>query len=222
MTSLFGFEIETHGLVVFVDAEKGNVQVIAGVGEVVGIASEEGSVELRRENQADVGVLLVFVEMEHFAGVERNHIAAHSGGSGAIFFNGAHGGALSLTGFCGRHSWVSARLHFGGDVLDFHQDIQLKIGTLRFVGLGPGVETGLHKVSAGFAELLNTVSSDVMIGERQTIGRHERSGTSIVKPHGRQADMIEPGLGGEKTIAGFDLLPGESIEQPHSERQHRH
>jgi hypothetical protein len=55
-----------------------------------------------------------------------------------------------------------------------------------------------------------------MIGECQTIGGYERSGAAIVETNRRHADVVEPALAGEEPIASFDLLPGKSVEQPHS------
>ena len=54
--------LRLQGLIVFVDAEECHVEVIAGVGEVVGVAAKEGNLLFRRKYQPDVGVLLVSIE----------------------------------------------------------------------------------------------------------------------------------------------------------------
>ena len=55
--------VEVHGLIVLIDAEEADVQIVAGILEIVGVAAEKGGVEFGREDQAHVGVLLIFVEM---------------------------------------------------------------------------------------------------------------------------------------------------------------
>ena len=50
-------------LAVLVGADERDVQVVAGELEVVGVAAEEGDVELGGEDEPDVGVLLVEVEV---------------------------------------------------------------------------------------------------------------------------------------------------------------
>src|SRR5258706_540451 len=46
-------------LPVFVDAEKREVEVVAGIGEVIGIAAKKCRLLFRREHEADIGVLLI-------------------------------------------------------------------------------------------------------------------------------------------------------------------
>src|ERR1700732_1940583 len=88
--------VEMDRLVVLVDTEEGYVEVIARESEVVGIAAEKRGFKFRRKHQAHIGVLFVFVEVVNFARVERDHVAAQASRSCAIFFDGAHGGALCL------------------------------------------------------------------------------------------------------------------------------
>ena len=61
---------------VFVDAQKGDVEIVSREFEVVWIAAEERDVGLRREHQANVRVLPVLIEVVHPARVQRDHVAA--------------------------------------------------------------------------------------------------------------------------------------------------
>jgi hypothetical protein len=51
-------QCSTFAGAVFVGAEKGGVQAVARVSEVLGVAAEEGGIEFGREDQADVRVFL--------------------------------------------------------------------------------------------------------------------------------------------------------------------
>ena len=94
-----------RGLVVFVDPEKCDVQIVTGIGEVVGISTEECYVKFWSENQAHVGVLLVLVQVIDLARVEDDDIAAQACGRAAVFFDMGHGGALSLARVGSGHAW---------------------------------------------------------------------------------------------------------------------
>ncbi len=62
--------LDVHRLVVLVDAEEADIQIVARIFEIVGIAAEEGDRFLRSEHQAHVGVLFVAVQMILAAVVE--------------------------------------------------------------------------------------------------------------------------------------------------------
>ena len=78
----FQVVLDLGRLVVLVDAEEADVEVVARILEVVGIAAEEGDLLLRGEDQADVGVLLVAIEVILAALVEGDDVAA--AGSGLV------------------------------------------------------------------------------------------------------------------------------------------
>jgi len=59
--------VEMDGLVVLADPEKGDVEVVAEINEIVGIAADKCGVKLGREHQAHVGVLLLLVEVVDLA-----------------------------------------------------------------------------------------------------------------------------------------------------------
>ncbi len=67
------------GLAILVGAEEANVEVVAGILEVVGIAAEEGDGELGAKTEPDIRVFLVRVEMILPALIERDDVAAQAG-----------------------------------------------------------------------------------------------------------------------------------------------
>ena len=73
--------------VVLVDAEQREVEIVAREGEVVGIAAEERHLLLGREDEPDVGVLLVAVEPVLRALVERDDVGAQAGLVEAFLFD---------------------------------------------------------------------------------------------------------------------------------------
>ena len=133
--------VEMNRLVVLVDPEESDVEVIARVGEIVGIAAKKCRGKFRRKHQAHIGVLLVFVEVVYRARVQCDHVAAQARRRGTVFFDGAHSGTLCLSGVGGRHGSGDSVLYFRGDIVDTNQHVQFKIGTLGFVRLSLGIES---------------------------------------------------------------------------------
>ena len=122
-------------LVVLIDAEEADVEVVARILEVVGIAAEEGDVLFRREDQPHVGVFLELIEMILAALKQRDHVAAQAGLVERFLLDRVdHRPAGQL-----RVGRPTARLHRGvhslGHVLDVHQDVQFQIDALHLFGL---------------------------------------------------------------------------------------
>ena len=69
----------THWLAVFVNANERHVDVEAREVEVIRIAAEERSLELRDKHQTNVCVLLVAIKVVLSALVKRDHVGAQAG-----------------------------------------------------------------------------------------------------------------------------------------------
>ena len=110
-------------LIIFVDAEETDVQIVAGIFEIIGIAAEEGGIEFRRKDQAHVGVLLIFIEVIHRAGVKSDHIAAQFRLGGALLLDGGHRRALGLPLIGNGQARLRRDVHFRGDVFNFLEDV---------------------------------------------------------------------------------------------------
>jgi hypothetical protein len=107
-----------NGLIVFVNAKKSDVEVVSRVSEIIGIPAEERSLEFRREDQADIGVLLVLVQVVDFPRIENHDIATQAGGFDAVLFDTGHGAPFGLAGIRSRHAGLYRLLYFAGDILN--------------------------------------------------------------------------------------------------------
>ena len=120
-------------LAVLIDAEEADVEVVAGILEVVGIAAEEGGGLLGGEDQPHVGVFLVAVEMVQAAVVERDHVAPQTGLLGRFLLDRVHDRAAGLFRLGRRAVLGNGRVDPLGDVLDAHEHVQFQIDALDFL-----------------------------------------------------------------------------------------
>src|SRR5438128_8969722 len=77
--------ISLRGLAVLVNTKERNVEVVARISKVVVVAAEKACLLLDRENQPDVGVLLVPVEPVFASAVKRHHLASQLRCFGRLF-----------------------------------------------------------------------------------------------------------------------------------------
>ncbi len=128
-------KVRWHGrLAVLVGAEETDVEAEPWKLEVVGVAAEIGDAVLRREDQTDIGVLLVAIKVIQPALVERDHVAAQAGLLGRFLFDP---GDDRL----GERRRLARRLNPGLTAcstrsvtsIDLLQDVQFQIGTLHFL-----------------------------------------------------------------------------------------
>ena len=172
--------LEMSRLSVFVDPEECDVQIVAGIGEVVRIASEKGDIELRRKHQSHVRVLFVFVQVVNLPGIKSDDVTAQSGRGRAVFLDLRHGGPLSLSEFCRRHVRLHACIHLVRDILNPYQFVQLQVRALGFFGLGFGVKAGLDVVVSLAGKLLDTSRSDVVVGDVRPSGETNDPETAVL------------------------------------------
>ena len=95
----FQIIVEVSRLVVLVYAEEGDIEIVPGKGEVVGIAPEKRDIKLRREHQPHISVLLILVQVVNLSGIENHDVAAQSRAGSAVFLDLRHSGALRCSGF---------------------------------------------------------------------------------------------------------------------------
>ena len=127
-------------LAVLIDAEEADVEVVAGILEIVRIAAEEGGVLLGGEDQPHVGVLLVAVEMVQPAVVERDHVAPQAGLLDRFLLDRVHDRAAGLFRLGQRARLGNRRVDPIGDVLDAHKHVQFEVDALDFLVLGLGIK----------------------------------------------------------------------------------
>ena len=203
-------------LAVLINAEEADVEVIAGIFEIVRIAAEEGDVLFGREDQADVGVFLVAIEMVLTAVVKRDDIAPQARLLRRFLLDGVHDRAAGLFRLGQRATLGNGRVDPLGDVFDAHQHVQFKVDALHLLVLRLGVESFGQIVLVLAAELLQGVGADVVIRQHQPVGRHERPGAAGIEAHARSLQVLEPGLIGLEAVLFLEDLPGRIVEEPHA------
>ena len=212
----FEVVVEMRGLIVLVDAEEADVQIVAGILKIVGVAAEKGGIEFGREDQTHIGVLLIFVKVVHRAGVERDHVATLLGLGGTLLFDGGHLGALRLRLIGHGHSGFRSGVYLGGDVFDTFQNVQLEIGAFGLFGLRLGVEAGLQEILAAGGKLLDALGAHVMIGESESVSGNERARAAVIEAHGGEPGMVKPGRREIELVLGLELRRGREIVKPHT------
>ncbi len=154
---------------VFVSAEERDVQVVARILEVVRIAAEKGDIELRREHQPHVGVLLVAIEMILAAVVKRDHIAAQPGTVERFLFNRIDGRAPRSLSRARGHLGLDRRVDARGDILHRVQHVQFEIRASRFVSARGRLEAQVDVVLLPRAQFLNAIGAHVLVGQHQAV-----------------------------------------------------
>ena len=201
-------------LAVLVDAEDREVQVVAGEGEVVGVAAEEGDLLLGGEDQPHVRVLLVAVDPVLAALVEGDVLA----GEAALLLHGLLElldlGLAQLQGLLVRRAGLDGGVEAGGDVLHGHERHQLETRHLELLLAGGGGEAALHVVRLLAAHALDPAPSHMMVGQHEAVRAHEGAGAAG-EAQGREADVIEPGLVRRPAVGRLDLLGGQVLKRPH-------
>src|ERR1044071_218242 len=213
-----------HGLAVLVRAEEADVEVVARILEVVGVAAEERDRHLGREDEADVGVALVAIEVVLAALVERDDVAAQAALLRRLLLNRIHdraAGALRIG--CG-HVGLDGCFPALGDVLDALQDVELEVDALHFFFRRLGVVAGGDVVVLRGGDFLQAVEPDMVVRQDQAVRGYERAGAAIVEADRRLLQMIEPRLRRLEAVALLEQLPRRMVEEPHplvGEERHR-
>ena len=203
------------GLPVLVDPEDGEVQVVAGEGEVVIVAAEEGDLLLGREDQADVRVLLVAVDPVLAALVEVHVLAGEAGLHLHLLLDLLDLDFAGLLGLLLGHAGLHGLVDPVRDVVHGHECEYLQARHLDLLLPGGRGEAVLHVVVILVAHPLDPPAAHVVVGEHQAVGAHE--GTRAAgEAQGRQADMVQPGLIRGPAVLRLDLLRGQVVEGPHA------
>ena len=83
-------------LAIFVSAEDADIEIVAWILEVIGIAAVERRLLLGREDDPHIVVAFVAIQIVDAALIERDHIGAQPGRVLALFFNRGNGGMARL------------------------------------------------------------------------------------------------------------------------------
>ena len=190
-------------LAVLVEPEQRDVEAVARIGEIVGVAAEERGLELRREDQAHVRVLLVAVQVVQRALVQRHHLAAQAGDLLRLLLDPAHRRAARRKCFGRRHLRLDRRVHLRRHVLDALQHLELHARHLQLLRARRRVEPVLDVVLLRRAEPRDGAEAHVMVGEHQAVRRDDRPGCAP-EPHRRELQVLEPLVGHLEPILLLD------------------
>ena len=200
-------------LVVLVGAQEGDVEVVAGEVEVVGVAAEEGDGELGSEHQPHVLEALVAIEVVDAAVVERDHVAAQLLVVGCAFLlDRRH---LRLLPFVVRlpREPLGGGVDACGDVGDLDQLVELDLGTAHLVLQRRRVEAVLDEVLLLRREVLDAAMGAVMVGHHQALRRDEARRAAAREPDRGEPRLLEPlGIGSEavllRYLGGWEVVVG--------------
>src|SRR5207302_3484703 len=120
------------GLPVFISTENADIEIEAGILEIVGIATVKSHLLFRRENNPDVVVTFVTVKMIEPALIKRDDIGAEAFFVFAFLLDLRDRVLTRLTGDLWRHAGFYRRVYLLGYIFDRYQHIELEIGALDF------------------------------------------------------------------------------------------
>ncbi len=204
-----------HRPVVLVDAEEREVEIVARVAEVVGIAAVERGLLLGRHDQAHVGVALVAIERVLAAAVELDHLRLEPGLlRGLLLDLGDRRAPLGALGLA-RRLGVDRPGHSRCDVLGRGQHLELEVRALHLLARAARVEAVLHVIMLRGRDLGELAERDVVVGEHQAVGRDERAGAAA-EVHAALADLRDPPRRRDEPVALAELLGREVVERPHA------
>ena len=202
------------GLAVLVDTEQGEVQVVARVGVVVGIAAKGRDLQLRGGGEAHVRELLVAVEPVFAALVEGHGLAGEARlrllGLAQVRQGVAPGGEGVLVGGPGLHGAVHPR----GDILGGHQHHQLEARHLQLLLAGGGGDPVPDQIGLGTGDLGDGPTAHVVVGDHQAVAAHEGPGAAR-EAHRGELQGLQPGGAQLHPVLRLDLLHRDVVEGPH-------
>ena len=205
-----------HGLPALVGPHEADVEVVAGEGEVVGVAAEEGHRLLGGEDQAHVRVLPVLVELVLPALVQAHDVAAQLRPRAALVLDRGGRGLARLARLGIGHLRLHAGLHLARDVLHRGEDVDL---VARAGGLPVprgGVEAVLHVVVLGARDVLDAAEAHVVVRDHEAVGRDEGARAAVHEAHRGEADPVEPLLRGLEAVPLLELLQRRVVVRPHA------
>ena len=161
------------GLPVFIRPENANIEIKAGIFEIIGIAAVKSHLLFWRENNPDVVVTLVTVKMINTALIKRDDIGAQAGFVFAFLFNLRHCVLTRLTRGVRRHASFYRGVHLCGYIFDRHQHVQLEVGAFDFFRVRLRIEAFLQVIVLLARRLLQRICPHVMIGNAESVSGNE-------------------------------------------------
>ena len=206
---------ELGWLIIFVNAEKADIEIEPGIFEIIRITAVESNLLFRREHQAHIRVLLKAIKMILAAAIKGHDIAAQPGLFLRLLFDGGHHGAARGEGFIGLQITFDRRVHLFRHIFDAYKNVQLQIQAALFLGQRLCVESILQIVVGGVAELVQRVGADMVIREDETVLGNKFSGTAAVEPHRTLLQVLQPFILHVEVVLLLQLLARRLVVEPH-------
>ena len=202
-------------LAALVGPHQADVEVVAGKGEVVGVAAEEGHRLLGGEDEPHVRVLPVLVELVLAALVEAHHVAAQLRARGALVLDRGGRGLARLARLGVGHLRLHRALHPARHVLHRGEDVDL-VARARGLLLPRGrVEARLHEVVLGARHVLDAAEPHVVVRDHEAVGRDEGARAPVHESHRGEAHLVEPFLRRLEAVLRLQLRERRVVVGPH-------
>ena len=189
----------------------GEVEVVAGVREVVVVAPEVPHAELRGEDEPDVVVAPVGVGRVLRARIEPHDLHADRGivrRSGQPLLERRDGCLVGDP--CPRRAVDCA-----ADVRDRKQLLDEEPGNASLLGLGRGVEPGRVEVLSGSHHRPRVLARAVVVREDEPARRDERRRAVGGEAQRTEPRADEPGRIGPKAVGFPEVVERRVVERPH-------
>ena len=212
----FQIVLDLSRLPILVNPEETNIQIVARVLEIVRIAAIERDLLFGSENQPHISVFLEPVKLVGSSLVEGNDIAAQPRFIERFLLDGGLHRAAGGESVLRVHLGFDRGIHSFRDIFDADQHVQLEIKTPFFFLGCARVKTFAHVIMIFITEFLQRVRAHMVVRHDQSRWRNERARPSAIETHGRPLNVIEPLVGGVKTVLFLELTARRVIEKPHA------
>ncbi|GBC83468.1 hypothetical protein HRbin10_02616 [bacterium HR10] len=190
---------------ILVHAKEREIQAVSGIREIVGIATEEGDLLLRREDQTHIGIALVAVEPVFGSVIERHDLRMRAGRLAALPLDARDLRPPSFERLALAHAGSNRGVHPRRHVLHLDEHVKRQVRALQLLPRRAGVKAIAHVILLGGGHLLQLRERDVMVGEHKSIRAHERSRPSVAEAHAGESKMIEPILSWREPVSLAEL-----------------
>jgi hypothetical protein len=162
--------LRVDGRAVLVGAEERDVEVVARVREVVGVAAEERDRLLGGEHEAHVRVLLVAVEPVLGPPVELDHLAPQAGFLQAVLLHVGDEAAALVARLAIAPRARGRLLDPARDVLASHEHVHLVPGARELLAARSRGEAPRDEVLLRARDVLDARVRDVVVREHEAVG----------------------------------------------------
>ena len=207
-------------IAVLVDAQEGEVEGVARVGEIVGVAAEVADGQLGRHHHAHVGVAPEDVGRGASAVVERDHLHFEAGVLAPVLLGDA--GRDLLLGRCARLraglrfvDALQGRVHLRGHVANRDEPVGFELLDRPLFVQALRVEPVVQQALSLAGHRGYVLTRAMVVGEYQPIPRHEGR-RAAGDAQRSQPGAAEPDRVGVDVVRLAQVVGGRVLEGPHA------